>query len=137
MGCDIHSFAEKKVNDEWVMIPDEHPFDWRSYRLFGFLANVRNYSQSGFIDYPRGLPTDCAIQISDQYYRWGTDGHSASHVLLSELFAFDYDQVFLDVRNSPEGLETNYYQFLGDSYFNELTRLEKLGVDRISFWFDN
>jgi hypothetical protein len=69
MGCDIHSYAEKKVNGKWEMIKkafpnpyyqegkenkiDEDGYEWnpqftdqpykgRNYDLFGILADVRN-----------------------------------------------------------------------------------------------
>ena len=39
MGCDIHSFAEKKTQQGWEFI-DLAPFDRRSYGMYGFLAGV-------------------------------------------------------------------------------------------------
>jgi hypothetical protein len=61
MGCDIHSAVEIKREGKWEKVGDifpledfmkeyhnkefgSEPFDWRSYGMFGFLANVRNYS---------------------------------------------------------------------------------------------
>lgn len=56
MGCDIESFAEvKNQKGEWIKIKKKvfksdfggktsQPFAWRSYGIFGFLADVRNYS---------------------------------------------------------------------------------------------
>ena len=44
MGCDIHSYAERKTSKGYEIIDGLHPLDWRSYGLFGFLAGVRNYS---------------------------------------------------------------------------------------------
>lgn len=69
MGCDIHCYAEKKVNGKWEKISgifkyryynperpttvdedgyvnnsefDDHPYSGRNYDLFGILADVRN-----------------------------------------------------------------------------------------------
>lgn len=88
MGCDIHLYAEKKIDGKWM--PFDEPVEdgendkgkkqyaWRqrangrNYNLFGILANVRNGSGfagtdtgDGFvpISEPRGLPGD----LSDAY----------------------------------------------------------------------
>lgn len=70
MGCDIHSFAEIKKEGKWYKVEDkvfsdvrsdkktEHPFDWRSYGVFGFLSNVYNKSLSGYISETKGFPSD-------------------------------------------------------------------------------
>ena len=86
MGCDIHVIAQRRAPDpsnesgliwetlEWPvqrheypnpMDPDQpyidcdrHPFDWRSYWLYGWLADVRNYSDVKPIAPARGLPKD-------------------------------------------------------------------------------
>ena len=75
MGCDIHSFAERlnKQTNKWEKVGDafsldeygktrfkkdkgDSPFDWRSYSVFAFLADVRNYDHCEPISYPKGLP---------------------------------------------------------------------------------
>ena len=58
MGCDIHSFTEKrnKGNNKWEVLEGLNPFDWRSYSVFAFLADVRNYDHCEPISQPKGLP---------------------------------------------------------------------------------
>ncbi len=77
MGCDIHSFAEKrnKETGKWEEVKDHFtiddydkkrlkkekgssPFDWRSYSVFAFLAGVRNYDHCEPLSEPKGLPND-------------------------------------------------------------------------------
>ena len=77
MGCDIHSFAEKRNSEtgKWELIEDfltidefekkyskkekgSSPFNWRSYSVFAFLAGVRNYDHCEPISPPKGLPDD-------------------------------------------------------------------------------
>lgn len=147
MGCDIHPQAERKRDGKWEIIDDIAPFDWRSYRLFGFLADVRNYSAVPPISKPRGLPED--EPTLDNF-----DGlHSCSWLSVKELLEFDYDQTIEDRRVtreiSPgftdhgctgeigEGRMTTYREFLGEAFFDDLRKLQELKADRIVFGFDN
>ncbi|MGA1580296.1 MAG: hypothetical protein ACO35B_06420 [Luminiphilus sp.] len=36
------------MNGKWERVPNFTPFSWRSYGMFGFLADVRNYSAEAF-----------------------------------------------------------------------------------------
>lgn len=62
MGCDIHSFAERRVGDKYetatgrMFKEGSEPFGWRCYGMFGFLAGVRNCSAVTPIAKARGLP---------------------------------------------------------------------------------
>jgi hypothetical protein len=77
MGCDIHSFAEKrnKKTGKWEVVANhfaldsfdqeyynkekgDSPFNWRSYSMFAFLAGVRNYDHCEPLSEPKGLPDD-------------------------------------------------------------------------------
>ena len=77
MGCDIHCFAETKNKEtgKWEKVGDHFELDefdrkyykkdkgsevfsWRSYSLFAFLADVRNYDHCEPINEARGLPDD-------------------------------------------------------------------------------
>lgn len=129
MGCDIHSFAEVKTEGKWKRIEDKifpdwndfttEPFGCRSYSLFGFLAGVRNYSESEVIIEPRGLPLDSEYLNSPTDYPeirsyWTEEPvkvetnlddissdmnyHTHSHIYLNELLAFDYNKYFEDKR---------------------------------------
>src|SRR5688572_24540102 len=107
MGTDIHAYAETRVNDTWTYagdnaFPDNErpngrhcPFDRvHSYRLFGFLADVRNYSEAPVITEPRGLPSDVSPELQAKSDSWDLDGHTHTWLTLAELSAFDYDQTF-------------------------------------------
>lgn len=135
MGADIYSFVEVKRNNKWEIIKEEifpsydsktsSPFDYRSYSLFGFLADVRNYSHCTPIRECRGLPEDSEYLNSPSPYAYqrnpmsgepiplseqetiksdilegGYYGHS--WLLLKELLDFDYDQTFWDRRITRE-----------------------------------
>jgi hypothetical protein len=150
MGCDIHTFSEKLTSDGWVSV-DITPFDYRVYGIFGFLADVRNYSQVPPLSLPRGLPDDISLLVQDVYGD-GIDYHSASWLSVQELSEFDYDTMMEDRRvtrregniingaaicEPGEGKQMTFREFLGDEFFNDLKKLQDAGVDRVVFWFDN
>ena len=148
MGCDLHGFVERKNEEgQWEYVPGFAPFDWRSYGLYGWLANVRNYSAVPPIAKPRGLPVDVCAYLRTEYTE-DSDCHSASWVSLEELLEFDYDAVVEDRRVSTkhtgaatcapgEGVTMPYREFLGKDFFTELEKLKELGAGRVVFWFDN
>lgn len=148
MGCDIHSRAERKIGGRWQVIDGLQPFDWRSYGLFGFLANVRNYSAVPPLSEPRGLPDDAPA--TGEY---DLGDHSHSWLSLEELTAFDYEQTFEDrrvtrqiapnawsggVTGEPgEGEITTFRDFLGSDFFADLDKLKEAGAERVVFGFDS
>lgn len=161
MGCDIHSIAQKKVDGVWETL-DLKPFDWRSYDLFGFMADVRNLSAVPPLATCRGLPDDLVKRrIDDDAIVQGWSGdepdlpwylgdHSFSWLSVKELLDFDYDQVFEDRRlkigpnmwggstvDPGLGEEKTYREFLGPMFFKELMKLRMSGAERIVFGFDN
>jgi len=153
MGCDIHSHAEKKTEAGYEKISELEPFDWRSYGMFGFLANVRNYSDVPPISERRGVPADMSAEVAKDYEGWDTDAHSASWLSVAELAAFDYDAKMEDRRVTRQtgpnswnggataepggGKEMTFREFLGDGFFADIKKLQDVGADRIVFWFDN
>lgn len=153
MGCDIHTYAERKSGDAYELIKDFHPFDWRSYGMYGWLADVRNYSDVPHIAAGRGVPNDAGTATFDAYDEWKEDAHNASWVSVEELAEFDYDQQVEDRRvrvqladnlwsgagtAAPGGGQTmTYREFLGESFFDDLEKLKEAGADRVVFWFDN
>jgi hypothetical protein len=175
MGCDIHSYAERrnKQTGKWEKVTDhfslsdfdkdwykkekgDHPFDWRHYSMFAFLAGVRNYDRCDPISEPRGIPDDTSESVREEYEVWDGDSHSASFLSAKELLEFDYDKKFWDRRvtkqtgpnswtgaglaEEGEGRIVTYRENLGDDYFKHLEELEQLGDPedvRIVFWFDN
>ena len=127
MGCDIHTMAETgfeyQGKTHWSAITDpvfdhdyydptkpvagynypytKDPFGGRNYRLFAFLADVRN--GSGFagidtgdrvepIDAPRGVPEDASTEWKEYVEEWGANLHSTSWFTLAELKAADWDR---------------------------------------------
>lgn len=159
MGCDIHMHAEKRVDGKWVKaerdVPKskygnfkEDPLENRSYSYFGWLADVRNYSEVPPISQPRGVPTDMAPETKDSYEGWGSDAHSASWLTVDEILAVDFDQVIEDRRvtiggnggctaEPGHGKRETLREFLGEYAVNALLKLRDEGVERIVFWFDN
>lgn len=155
MGCDIHIWAERKTADGYEPITDVQfaegsaPFDWRSYGMYGFLADIRNYSAIQPIAERRGFPEDASHDAAEDYHDyWGVDAHSPSWLTVQELTAFDYDQPLEDrrvMRNNNggstcdpgEGEMTTYRAFLGVQFFADLEKLAACGADRVVFWFDN
>ncbi len=132
MGCDIHSFAEVKRKNKWEKVNDEifpdygdrktsEPFSWRSYSMFAFLADVRNYDHCKPLSEPKGLPKDsewlnepCKHQGMRSYWTEepvkietnfddidnDMNYHSKSNFTLKELLDFDYDKTFWNRRIS-------------------------------------
>lgn len=138
MGCDIHSLGEIKTSKGWLPLGTDgrhsswgtffekkseylSPFNWRSYAMFGFLANVRNYSHCIPLSQPKGLPDDSEYLNSPSPYSYDINPmngeqisgkdittikddllndiyHSHSFFTLSELLSFDYEQTFWDRR---------------------------------------
>lgn len=153
MGCDIHTNIERQKDGKWERLVFMPPiWDWRSYGLFGFLADVRNYSAVPPISARRGIPDDCHPRIAEDYEEDG-DCHSASWLSVEELLTFDYDASMVDRRVtrqvSPnfwdggctgtveEGEKMTFRAFLGEAYFADLERLRAAGATRVVFWFDN
>lgn len=167
MGCDIHAFAEVKRDGKWessgAVFPlddlgqrwekrshTESPFDWRSYGMFGFLADVRNYSRVPCIQKPIDeLPKDASSFVVEAY---GDGGYHSLNVLTAkQLLAYDYDALFEDRRcvrdrngaalaAEGEGEMVTMRDFLGGHFFRDLEILKSLGEPdevRVIFWFDN
>lgn len=159
MGCDIHIWAERKTDEGYETIKGVQfaegaaPFDWRSYGMYGFLADVRNYSGVPPIADRRGFPDDASGIITGDYDDWSGDAHSASWLTVAELAAFDYEQPVEDRRVSVQlsanmwsgagtadpgaGEMMTWRDFLGDQFFADLKTLKDCGADRVVFWFDN
>ena len=149
MGCDIHPYCEKLVDGKWEFVLT-NIFDWRSYSIFGFLGDVRNYSCCEPLSKNRGLPEDVSEYVKKIRYE-DDQCHSTSFLTLKELLDFDYDKTFWNRRiyrgNSGaciaepgEGEIVSYREFLGDGFFLELEKMKAFGSPeevRLVFWFDN
>jgi hypothetical protein len=112
MGCDIHTYVEKKIYGVWTALYGESPYDkselslegWiycdRSYRLFTVLAGVRSYGEViQPIAEPKGLPEDVTEVVK---YEYDGDGHTSSWFTLTELLAFDWHQKHLSKAYTSE-----------------------------------
>jgi hypothetical protein len=152
MGCDIHSYAEKQNGRRWVGLKIA-AFESRDYGLFGWLADVRNYSGLAPLAAGRGLPADASATTAKHYRDWNRDAHNASWVSVSDLAGVDYEQIIEDRRcikqlgpnmwtgggtcEPGEGKKETLREFLGPEYFTVLKRLQDAGAERVLFWFDN
>lgn len=150
MGCDIHLYIEKKINDG-VWVPchweskyrnNDGDYDYnklwedplcvgRNYDLFAILANVRNYGFSDPIDYPRGLPKDVSKYVNNKSKKYGIDGHSHSYYLLSEIM--DNKHYFVDINYQRVSYFIDEFipAALKEANTNDLTAV------RIVFFFDS
>ena len=155
MGCDIHSRAERCVNGEWQVIPGLRPFmSARSYRWWGFLADVRNSSAIEPISQPRGLPAGAVAPVNDGRPAEETANdefiHSYSWLSVDELLKIDYDKLVEDRRFSGKidgkssgeftcapgmGKRMTLREFLQPHFFDELAALQEAGAERIVFGF--
>lgn len=139
MGCDIHSFTEKKLKDgKWYCLDpitlnryqDEQPeyevhyenqvWKDRHYAFFSWLAGVRGAGP--IICPPKGFPSDASLPVRWQYDNF--DWHTPSWLTLMEIQMADW----------PEDL--NNYKLNIVEYFN-LHKDEKPENYRVIFWFDN
>lgn len=147
MGCDIHVWVQIKTTDKWSLFPVA-VFSSRSYRVFGWLADVRNYAAIQPLDTPRGWPTN----LEDLEERANTDLHSHTWFPLKELLYVDYSQLVENRRvmkdgngghtcSEGDGEITTLRQFLGAQYFADLEGLKGLHFNpfnvRILIAFDN
>ncbi len=114
-------------DDIWTFDGEHWEYDsiywYRNYRLFAFLADVRNGGDIEPLDYPRGIPQDASEAYLWACDGWGWDAHSHSWFLVSELLQVD----------------KKVWKELGAENFIE--KIESLSgeVDnlRICFFFDN
>jgi hypothetical protein len=141
LGCDIHFYVEKKVNDAWQPVQGPNPYfgkyhgepkmkyhNWaywgRNYSLFELLADVRRDGEFKALAEPRDLPEDVSDIIAKEADN--VDWHSHSYFMLPELLKAC--SKISDV--SPE--------FAQDT----LPVLERISEGdpesiRVVFWFDN
>ena len=167
MSTYITSFAEVQRDGVWKKVgeifPDrffdrvelkDHPFGNQNYAVFGFLANVRNYSMCECVTYYYGLPDDVSQEIQEDYESW-EEYHTACHCYLDDLLDVDYDREFENRRvtreimpnvfngaaiaKEGEGKMMTYKEHLGEEFFEHLAILKELGDPenvRVVYWFD-
>lgn len=151
MGADIHCNAERRTEKGWETIPDLNLFDCRDYGLFGFLADVRNYSAIVPISQPRGMPVDSPT--ASEFDEFCIGQYTISWLSVAEILSYDFDQITEDRRcrrrtedgwsdgaqtcEPGHGKKMTYREFLGDYFFREVERLRASGAERIVFWFSS
>lgn len=143
MGTDITVVLEAKTNGVWQIIeaefpdwcgPTTVPFNWRSYGLFGFLADVQNYSHVPPICAQRGTPSDLSVEAKQD----NEDTYFCTWLTVADFNAVDYDKIFWNRRitrgndgaalaNEGEGEHVTLREFLGTQFFEHLTILRSLG----------
>lgn len=135
MGCDIHTYVEKKEGNHWNALKgknrffgkweDEEEFtisnwiyDGRNYELFALLAGVRNTYKVTPISKPKGVPNDLSNSIMKDYEEWGVDAHSASYYTFEELLNFDGKNKYIEVEGfvGEKGYKTFKEKGEPDSY---------------------
>lgn len=158
MGCDIHIYLETRslLGGKWH--GHQMIYNGRHYGLFGWLADVRNYSAvpKTPVTVP-GLPKDVSENVQRECEEWGGDVHHHHWANLPDLLSIDYDQEILDCRvtrqvghgnwdggcttNDPNGAKRESLRdFLGKEWFDLLDRC-RMGSEqqecRLIMWFDN
>lgn len=162
MGTDIYTYVEIRKSGAWHLVreavfppPSEYgdqkfcasPFDWRSYGMFGFLADVRNIARVPCIQKPAyELPADASLELSEIY----RCDYPVNCITLKTLLDFDYGQTFENRRVTRDGdggctaepgggKTTTYRDFLGPNFFRDLEILRSMGSPedvRVIMWFD-
>jgi hypothetical protein len=145
MGTDVYAQVQVRINGEWM----DHPldvFDGRNYALFGWLADVRNYSAVVPLAQPKGPPDDFQGDFL-------TDLHSVSWFHADELAAVDFDATVEDRRTSEEvspgftignltaeagkGETMPLRDFLGEHAVRDIGKIVHLGDARVVFGFSS
>lgn len=145
MGCDIHCFAEAKIDGKWIGLGETTHVE-RNYQLFSKMAGVRQCEGVTPIAGPRGLPKDASELTKLHKEHWGVDGHSSSWLSAEEVNMVEewvkdkeyrvssghiwrpiFDYVF------GSGWDFNSYKVDG-KYYDMPDGFEDA---RVVFWFDN
>lgn len=83
MGCDIHTVFQLPFHGSWIDFELDGWDESRNYKLFSWLANVRN-SSIQYPEYiqpiaqPKGFPKDFQVNVDNE------------HITLSENFGEEY-----------------------------------------------
>lgn len=164
MGCDIHTFVERRKpsSDQWELVlpsPEEREyrfskegeydkdldyraswFDQRNYTLFGYLNNVRStpvVEPLTAVTGWSGFPKDMSSSLAAIVERWKPDLHSPFHATLPEMEVY-----FANLSKAlKEGAPSDLLRV--SSWYVFLHELRSLPVDgnssriRITAFFDN
>ena len=148
MGCDIHVYLEKNVDEKydiWQRVGlyriDEYdknikvvdPYNCRNYDLFAILAGVRG--QKDALVSPRGLPKNLSQEVEKEEKWWEGGYHTPTWYDLSELYL--YRKMYKDKEdygcliNFVDSIE--YYLDFAGEYVYEV----KPNQYRVIMWFDS
>ncbi|MCL1918887.1 MAG: hypothetical protein FWG14_11310 [Peptococcaceae bacterium] len=96
MGCDIHLYVEKQVNNKWVFV-NEAFWLGRNYWLFAILADVRNMNRGCVpITRPKGIPNNVTSEVQKAAEDWrSAHSHSHSYLTLAEIVAYNWTQIII------------------------------------------
>lgn len=149
MGCDIHQYAEKRVDGVWVaeqassftvekeedgseyVSLDESGDASRNYFLFGLLSDGVRFDCPYAFE-PKTLPEDLSSEVSRLRQQWEGDAHSDNYLTFKDLG--EKMATFL-IHPDPQARE--WAEELGawiDSFGPTTVAPEDR---RVVFWFDN
>lgn len=132
MGSDIFYTFESLKDGISFVEHDIDVFDYRSYRVWGFLGNVRNRYKSPFISSRRGVLENSTAYCDEDQLEAETGRYDHSFVYLSELVFFDYEKVYCF-----DGLEDQpMREFLPECFFDDLEKLKEYADKNKLNYFD-
>ena len=143
MGCDIHLFAEIKINGNWIAdlerTAEMYDYDGsnRVYAAFAILAGVRNDLNIIPIAEPKGIPADASESYKIVCEDWGKDGHSHSYLTLKEFNNYNY--CFAEGALTTEQMKrlANAKNHIDNNIFSNFDACREEDEVRIVFFFDN
>lgn len=145
MGVYMHTTVQVRKEGIWETV-DLDIFPGNHYGLYGWLADVRNYSAiTPVLPEQRGVPDDFEVE-EEWVWSGGYDFWGASWILASELASVDFDQTVEDRRcargndcgctcEPGEGEKMTLAEFLGEPYVSGIKKVIARGDARMIFWF--
>ncbi len=150
MGTDIHTTLERRnSNGEWELIESDIDFG-RCYAFFGWLNDVRNYSDVPVFS---GTKSDIPADATKRSVDFHDYNHSACHVYVKDLMEFDYDAPVENrrvTRKMPngvinggctcaegEGEQTTYREIFGQWVIDRIGEIWRSGAQRVIISFDS
>lgn len=130
MGCDIHCWAEVKVEGRWHAY-NQIQID-RDYGLFGAMAGVRRSEDRMFPT--KGVPTDLSFVVSLEVDRWSGDAHNHSWLDLEEIVRLNQCFPAIGVKYQDEYFFGGTYPGFAKYREDFPSFIEDV---RWVFWFDN
>ncbi len=145
MGCDIHTFVERKHKGRWVMIqPTPYSLiekesyalaEQRDYGFFSALAGVRSQHVDVKCAEAKGLPPDVSQSVEMHSEElWGIDAHSHSWEMLEDfinLYLFLHGDTAFNHKNFQEQVYQMFALEIRDDAVDDPSNF------RVIFWFDN